>query len=251
MTESIAHVFNMDLPFSIVLSLSLSIWIIYTIDHLLDARKMKMDATMPRHRFHQRNRKKILLALIVAAVLGMGTLLFVPVVTLVFGMVVSFIVLIYFLMSLRLKVMLIKEVFIASVYATGIFIGPISLGVGELVPTLLLFIQIFLLALINLLILSFYEIDHDQKDGQHSWAVKFGVNSTSSHLNAIFVFMVLLQCGSLLAMSEVYMIIQGLLMAMTIILYAIFRKRTFFELNERYRTCGDMIFFIPGLIFWF
>ena len=38
-----------------IISLGLSVWIIYTTDHLLDARRIKQLASTERHRFHQNN----------------------------------------------------------------------------------------------------------------------------------------------------------------------------------------------------
>ena len=50
-----AEILNATLkPYALV-SLGLTVWIIYTADHLLDARKIHAPASTERHRYHQEN----------------------------------------------------------------------------------------------------------------------------------------------------------------------------------------------------
>jgi len=52
--------------------LSLLTWLIYTTDHLMDARNIKHEASTPRHRFHQIYYKPILTAAIIGFFLFVG-----------------------------------------------------------------------------------------------------------------------------------------------------------------------------------
>jgi 4-hydroxybenzoate polyprenyltransferase len=250
LTNSLSMVFDVDMPMSISVSLFIAVWLIYSFDHLMDAKRLSDEASMSRHRFHQKYRKVIIALMFFGGIVGVLTLPFLPAITALFGAVVVFIVLIYFLLSWKLKVLLIKEVFIASVYTTGVFLGPVSLGATDLQVLFYLFMQVFFLALLNLLILSYYEISHDRKDGQHSWAVKFGEQTTRVHMNVIFAVLAVLQISSLVFLEVEYMMLQSLLIGMSAILYLVFRKSNFFREQERYRSCCDLIFFVPGLMVW-
>jgi len=63
-----ARVFNVIiLPYGLV-SLGLTVWVIYTADHLLDASKLRTAASTSRHRFHQKHFGALLVAALLAAV---------------------------------------------------------------------------------------------------------------------------------------------------------------------------------------
>src|SRR6476659_9916470 len=61
-----SQVFNTVIRVSGIISLALSVWIIYTVDHLLDARRITRQASTVRHRFHQKNQKILYSVLLLA-----------------------------------------------------------------------------------------------------------------------------------------------------------------------------------------
>src|SRR5687767_3029402 len=61
-----AEIFNVNLKPYVLMALGLTVWIIYTIDHLLDARKIHVSASTERHRYHQTNFTPLLYALLIA-----------------------------------------------------------------------------------------------------------------------------------------------------------------------------------------
>lgn len=246
---SLAQFYGQSLPFAVLFCLFSAVWLIYTFDHLLDAIKKGSDPSMIRHQFHLRYRWGISAIMVLVFILGLSSLLFIPVITLIYGGVVTFIVLIYFLLSYKLKIFLIKEVLIASVYATGIMLGPVSLIEIPVQEIICLLIQIFGIALINLLLLSYYEIEFDKKDGQHSWAVRFGKEKTQRHISTVIPVLLGIQMISIYWMID-QLLLQAVLIAMTLVLCLISYRQAYFGLNERYRTFSDLIFFMPGIIFW-
>ncbi len=250
LTNSIAQAFGVRLPFSVSLGLFLAIWLIYSFDHLIDAQKLKQRASMKRHQFHYEHRKAILRVMIFLTLLGVANMMFLPMVTLFYGLIMIVLVTFYFFISWRLNVLLIKEVFIASIYATGVFIGPVSLGASGLVLIGVFLFQLFALALLNLLLISNYEVVKDVEDGQSSWAVRFGERQTQSHIQRIFGVLALAQLTSAYWFQSFFWF-QILLLIMTLVLWMVFHFREYFMANERYRIIGDFVFFIPGLIFWF
>src|SRR6187402_2077625 len=79
-------------------SLGLSVWIIYTADDLLDARKIKTPAATERHRFHQRHFNLLLILLAVAILVNGLIILFVRKPVLISGIIVASFVAIYLLL---------------------------------------------------------------------------------------------------------------------------------------------------------
>src|SRR6478609_2759298 len=63
-----AEIFEAALKPYAWMSLGLTVWIIYTADHLLDARKINEPASTKRHRYHQKN-FTLLLCILLFAVL--------------------------------------------------------------------------------------------------------------------------------------------------------------------------------------
>ena len=249
-SNSLAHVVGVDLPFPVSFGLFLAIWLIYTFDHLLDAEQLKDRASMKRHQFHFENRRPILIVLIGLVLVGVVNMIFMPIVTLFYGLIVSAMVTFYFFLSWRLKVLLIKEIFIASIYAVGVLLGPVSLGEMDSITFACLIIQIFFLAFLNLLIISNYEMEKDEQDGKSSWAVRFGYFRTSIHIKVFFGILLIVQLGTLYFLQDIRWF-QMLLILMTLVLLSVFTLHSTFAKGDRYRALGDFVFFIPGLIYLF
>ena len=94
--------FNLEVGFFIQSAVFIAIWIIYTADHLRDAKNLE-NPSMPRHQFHKRNFKSIIWALGIMACLGFVNLFFLPQRVLIYGTVTVLIVAIYFLIQKRLS----------------------------------------------------------------------------------------------------------------------------------------------------
>src|SRR6187431_1308602 len=64
------------LPFGLI-TLGLSVWIIYSVDHLLDARKLKSKASTMRHRFHQEHSRSITIMVLIATIVNAVLIFFI------------------------------------------------------------------------------------------------------------------------------------------------------------------------------
>src|SRR5882724_140090 len=102
------------LPYGLI-SLGLTVWIIYTTDHLIDARKVKQLASTERHRFHQQHFKLLLSLLIIAVAADAVQLIFIRKVVLIEGLVLASIVGVYFALQRYLRFL--KEIFGALLYS--------------------------------------------------------------------------------------------------------------------------------------
>src|SRR6478752_4226225 len=76
-------------------SLGLTVWIIYTADHLMDAHKLTREASSQRHRFHQQNFRVLVIVLGVAAFVDLLVIFFVRKPILNWGIALSTAVLLY------------------------------------------------------------------------------------------------------------------------------------------------------------
>lgn len=246
----IAKFIGIEMPLSISLCLGIAIWIIYTLDHLIDAFKSDKPPTIERHLFHRQHFRLLIGALILSLVAGAYIVLSLPVITFMYGITLTMLVLVYFGIIYVFKQFYLKEVFVAAVYALGVFVGPVSLNNGQILPTIaMLFLQTFLLALINLILFSSFEYDQDKKDKNSSIVLKLGQERISQLLKILFSVLLIIQLYSIVDFGfEIKMMVFNLLfISMTFVLWILQKWPSFFTANERYRTIGDGIFFIPGL----
>src|SRR5687768_5623813 len=99
-------------------SLGLTVWIIYTADHLLDARRVRGAASTERHRFHQRHFTMLSVVVAAAVVIDAVLILFIRRQVLYSGVLIMAIVGLYLLFHNRL--IFLKEVFVALLYCLGV-----------------------------------------------------------------------------------------------------------------------------------
>jgi len=145
-----------------MLTLGCAVWIIYTTDRLLDIRRIRTKPSSQRHRFHQLYDKPLWMAIILVSLFVIGQFYFLHPPVLMSGLYLSLAVGAYLFMQQFMRV---KEIFVAILYTSGILVPSLSIHSGELsVFQFLLITQLFIVALINLLLFSWFEFEADQKD---------------------------------------------------------------------------------------
>ena len=224
-----------------LISLGLTVWIIYTADHLLDAKKLKQDASTERHRFHQRHFKSLVLLLIVATLIDITQIYFVRSIVFITGLGLAFLVLIYFVIQQRIGFL--KELLGTLLYTGGVLLVPLSVN-NQLTPSIILLIlQFGITAWINLLLFSWIDKPRDEKDKRHSFATTFGLKVTRRILLLLFTVNMVLAVIQLVLSFDTMAILT--LSLMTMFLLLIFLKRDYFEKEDRYRLLGDAVFLLP------
>lgn len=271
--------------------LPLSVWVVYTWDHLLDAYRLGATASTPRHQFHYRHFRSLLVAT------GLGALLAVALAAwtlgrsgLAFGLAMGAFSLIHFLVvravGSRTSPWLVKELGVAIVYCVGIW-GLPALHSGEpFGPSLwFAFGQFFLLAVVNLLEFSLFERRVDEADGHSSFVRAVGERSARRIVALLLLATLGLGAAQLLTASvstgvaqllpgsdgtgvaqllsvpgdfgsaSVQMAsiaLQATYLPMAGILAALLLRPAIFARNERYRAWGDGAFLLPALyLVWF
>jgi hypothetical protein len=75
---AISKYYKVNTPCIILICLAIAIWVIYTCDHLLDAKRIKGNASTHRHQFHQKYNKPLLIATFVLSIIGVVSTYYLP-----------------------------------------------------------------------------------------------------------------------------------------------------------------------------
>ncbi len=250
MASFIAALFGLSVPSITLVALFLSVWIIYTVDHLNDARNIPHSSNTHRHRFHQQHYSKLKVAVFAVLAVQLILLLFLPSSILIKGFVMIGIVVVYFVLLLVFRDNKIyhKEVVISVVYTAGVFLPTLNLLEFALsFELVIVFLQVCALAFCNLLIFALLEIKADQLDRQSSIALTIGVKRTTRFLYAtlnIGVFTTI----TFFAIADGHFFKMGQLILLMMFLFSVgILGVPWFRKAERFRYWGDAIFMLPLL----
>lgn len=223
-------------------SLGLTVWIIYTADHLLDVRKLKQVASSQRHRFHQDNFRSLFIALIIAGCTNLLLVLFVRKQILIWGIGLSFFVLLYLFVQQKLVVF--KELVISLLYSAGVLLPAMSLTAltFSLVEGILI-ASFILTAFINLILFSWYGWNDDVTDNHSSLVTTLGRSRVKKILIILFLGQAIF-LGCLFLISP-YQSETLIFVAMNLILMILFLSPKKFSVDDNYRLIGDIVFLIP------
>ena len=228
-----------------------AVWAVYTLDHLIDARRMGPAAATPRHRFHGRHAVALWAALVPIAiacgVVGLAELSWVGV---AFGggmvALVGLHELIVKLAGSRASPLLVKELGVGLIFTAGTWGLPTLARAwhgGGPPPwrSLLMATQYALLAVVNLVEFSVFEARRDAAAGQTSFVRGVGRRAAVRVATALLAITVAL--GVVAGPGDGSA--EGLLLAMAAGLAAILWRPRAFARHERYRSVGDGVFLLP------
>ncbi len=238
------------------LILPMTVWVVYSVDHLIDANKKKNDAIIERHYFHYQFKFPIAIMVMIVGITALIlSLLYLDFGIVKLGILLCVIISIYFTLLSTIKysniVLLQKELIIAFTYTTGIFLAPLYWN-GSLPshPILIIIINIFLLAWAEGVIISWFDFENDIKDGHNSFTIIVGRRRTRQ---------VLILVHMLIEISIIYVLISSTLS--TVILFTFFILLLinfilgltilfpFSSLSTKYhRIIGESVFILPALL---
>lgn len=225
-----------------MLTLGLAVWIIYTIDRLLDVKGMATPASTKRHRFHQQHHRTLWIITLLATGILLSLIFFLRPPVLVYGFVLGTLVGIYLLIQNRLPW---KEMMVAVLYTAGVLFPSSSVQVETLsVDQVFAIFFTFLIALINLLLFSWFELESDQQDRRWSFVTRWGKRKTEKILFTLFVTTGTLATGMFIAFLSPMWVP---LIIMVAILFILFYYPDYFKGDDRYRLWGDSVFLLPIL----
>ena len=242
----LAEVMEVEVTNAMLIGLAIAIWLIYTIDHLIDARKVNGEATNPRHAFHQRFFKPILALASLIFIGGLINCFYLPKSTLFLGFGLSIASGLYFLYLKLNKAHRQKELFAALVYTSGIFTAPLSLYQDFNWLVLVLLIQFFLLAYANLLLFPLYEVETDIQEKMNSIVRRKGISYIENLLRSVLGLNMIITT-LMTVLTEDYFQIEMIIYSMIFALIMLMSRANFLKKYQLYRILGDGIFFLPGL----
>lgn len=224
----------------VMIMLALTVWVIYTTDHLIDARKVPTIASSTRHYFHQQYYKILLKFVIIATLLNTMLLFLLERRQLLIGCILAFFVLIYFIVKQVLP--LLKEFLTATLYTSGILLPVISNSDFHLrdMPFQILML-FFILCLINLLVFSYIDMDSDAVDGHRSGVIVLGKKRST------WIIYILFGCASILVFFSENISAGFIVWFCAFIMMLLFAFSSWSKMNDRYRIIGDGIFLLLGI----
>jgi hypothetical protein len=237
-----ARLLDVSVEVATLAALALTVWAIYTIDHLRDARAIRTIASTDRHRFHQKYFRAIFLIVGAVMVMDFILILYLPAAVFRAGLMLAFIVLIYLALQRYLKFL--KEFFVAILYTAGVLLPSLTIREFHVLPIhFLIFGKFFITALMNLLLFSLFDYKEDRHQQQHSFVTWFGPDSTRYGIISLGLINILTGFRVWRFDSSVAIIF----ISMNVILLALLHFRRELVLNNYYRIVGDAVFFIPVL----
>lgn len=258
-TLLIANYLAVKIPYTVLFALASATWLIYTIDHLYDATKLKEKSISFRHLFHFKHKKILIVMGFILLIINIINLFYLPISILKSGFYLSLGVVAYFFF-LRLasgQPSLFKELSIAFIYVIAIFLSPLILSTNNWNTDIyILFAEYFLLAFINLLEFSLFDFTLDEKEQYSSLIRKLGVQSSIKVIGLLLCISFLLIIISSIFLfygksssAVLFYQIQLCIFLMNGMLATILFFPAYFVKNDNYRVFGDMVFLFPVFLF--
>lgn len=234
------------------LILALSVWVIYTFDHLLDAQFSPGKLESPRHLFHRYHFKVLVVFALLAAgvVLGLAWVFLPSIAIFIAGAFLAALILGGMLLTQKFKEKLgpLKESITALLYVTGLMLLPLMQGFENLTnwKWINYAVAYLLLAWFNLVYLSLLDQRADYKAGQKSLVSALGFEKTR---RILFWF----GLGGLLYTISLFLLLPSAYHIFTVIVLVMFlwHVRFFLEGNatgEKTRKKLEIAFFLPGVL---
>lgn len=237
-----ARMFKVPIRVFPVAILILIVWVIYTVDHLLDVSKADIRTLSKRRQFHLLHQHTMIAFVIVclSTVCILVFFLFLKVV--VGGLVLLIISICYFVLKNRIKGL--KEILSGVIYCCGILLAPTLNRVGSFTSYDFQTICAFAITvLINLVLFAYYDHSEDIREKHVSLATLIGIQATKRLIELMFSVQAILLTFLLRHSIDVYSVV--IIILMNLVLITLFLFKEMFEMNNNFRPIGDAIFLIP------
>jgi hypothetical protein len=236
------------------LSLAFTVWILYMGDHVLDAWKHRKKSERELHHFIFRNRRILLYAMGVIAIVDLLLIFnFMDRDFMKYALTLAGLVLLFYAMRhlfRKNRVFFIPgEVFVLVLYMAGTWLGPLVAREGEIgAPEALIALIYAAVLLMNLGVISLYDIQLDNRLGIASLAHYMGKRTTKNLLAITGIIVYLLSLMQFLVFGlDRYTNFALILSGMATILLLILYFPTYFRKNDYYRWTADAVLWMGFL----
>lgn len=249
-----ARLFGADPGWIWWITLALTVWLLYTGDHMLDALKHRKKIERELHYFMMKNRKTLIYTMGVVAVADVMLILNLMDHELMkYGLVLAGLVLLFYAMRHVLKknraFIIPGEFFVLLLYMAGTWLGPaVARGSGFEVGHGMIALFFAGMLLINLGVISLYDIKLDSRMGITSLANQLGMKRTKNLMmgTALSIYLVSLLQFLVFEVnrdSQFALIVSGMVTILLLVLY--FPSR--FRKNDYYRLVADAVLYMGFL----
>lgn len=252
---AIAKVFQLNLPVLWYIGLPIISWIVYLSDHVVDVFRNKGPHLNATHLFIRKNVRKVLWLIVVLSVLSVYLVQQNTDKTLwLCGAVMAVFVLLHFIVSffnpLRRTLFNNKELGVAFIYATSIYILPLYKALHEsyfevMVHFYLLFL---LITYVNLLQNSLISFTVDKLEGQSSFIQSMGYAKGEAISKGVFASAMLYFAWIWFAQIPFSKGLLGCYFLMLAAHAIIWLNREKLRANEWYKRLAELSFWIPVLL---
>jgi len=247
-----AEILEVEVGPPTLICLGISVWLIYTMDHLLDGLSVRDDAAF-RHLFHRNYRRPIFAAWIILAFAGLMISFQLPVRILQAGLILSLLVLIYFFLVylFRARQLYHKELFGSFIYTAGVFLPVLTVYPAPWPYFMVvLILEFFLLGFINLLLFARMDLGYDKAQSFASLPGSIGQHQFTRILNGLFIL-----TGMLILVGAIWwksfpnllygQFITGVMLSVLGWLHISIKNR---QANLQFQLLGDSIFLFPLIL---
>lgn len=246
--QELLHV-SLDWPAFVLLGLA--VWTIYNLDHLLDARKIT-NTSSPRRAFHRKHQVILGVGILIAVLTGLVGAFF------WMGWDKEFqltLVLALAMFGCRWAIQKfgpipLKEVSIALFYVLGtLWLPLLRAEAADLSWAVLIFAALFfVLALLNLWMLSFLDREDDRQDGFVSIAQVYPTLQMIRWIRSLSFFGIFAALVVFILLPSFYRPFSCLLLLMLLVHYLTFFQTRLSSAQKRQRM--ELAFWIPWLLLW-
>lgn len=238
----IMHIFDAEYTSQEMILLGMAVWIVYTFDRIRDSQALDFSVSSARHQFHKRHYKYLLYAIFLVMVMGFFLLGTIPSKLLIYGIILSLITACYYFLLFQLLSRF-KEAITAVIYVLGISI-PLTSRIEGLPDKniWLILLLYFVMAIINLMILSINDYKRDRINKEVNMVQFYGKDQVKIAVNILLITGLIL-CVFL---SFTFNPIVGLVFFFTILIYGYFHLRE--VKTSVLHSVIDLPLLIPGIL---
>lgn len=237
------------------LLLPAAVWVIYTADHLLDARKIRKDFANARHEFHRRHFIALATLAVLAAVgCFLAAVFFLSDIVVKGGLLLCLLAAFHLAMAFWGKIRFGKEISVAVIYSLGVWFAPyLRRGCAVTGLHIIAFGLFFLAALLNLLMNSIMEYEMDKKENLRFASGVFPLKRmriavmAASWLASLGI-LVILKYGIKLRVELAVIAGFGFLFVLCAVPGIIISEESFYKKNKRYRVQAEWVFSLGILL---
>lgn len=242
---------HLSLEWPVFFLLGLAVWTIYSLDHLLDTRKIS-HISSARRAFHLKNRTFLGWGIFVAVGTGLGGA------WIWMGWGKEFQLTLILAVSMagcrwviqKFGPILLKEVSIALFYLVGtIWLPLLRVKAMDLTWEVLTFaVLFFVVALLNLWMLSFLDRDEDRQDGFVSLAHVYSPQQLIQWIRRLSFVGIFVSLAAFILLPSFYRPFSCILLLMFLVHYLTFFQSQLMAKQKRQRM--ELAFWLPWLLLW-